>query len=243
VLKCSQTDGVAVLTLNRPEVRNALSRELRNMLRSRIRELDEDDNICAIVLTGEDPAFCAGVDLRELENATDADLGDVGPFNSPIVSSTTPLIGAINGPAYTGGLELALACHFLIASEQARFADTHARLGLMPGWGMSVLLTEAVGSRRARELSVSSQPIDAQTALSWGMVNRVVPHAELLSTAISVGRTIAENVFSAVKRVSRLYNDQAAVRDAAGWRLEAGAWTAIESMTKSGIGNYERPDK
>ena len=221
-LICNVDQGVATVTLNRPEARNALSSALRKQLRATIAELDRDNEVRVIVLTGTDPAFCSGVDLKEMQS--DVPLPDVGPFTSPFLTSCTPLIGAVNGPAYTGGFELALACHMLIASERATFADTHARLGLTPGWGLTVLLTEAIGSRRARELSLSSQPIDAQTARDWGLVNRVVPHDRLLDEADSMARAIAANDVRAVQRLSRLYDDQAATRDAAAWRLEARAW-------------------
>jgi enoyl-CoA hydratase len=94
-----------------------------------------------------------------------------------------PLIGAINGVAVTGGLELALACDFLVASERAQFADTHARIGIQPGWGLTVALPEASGLRRAREMSATGNFIDAHTALAWGLVNHVVAHGELLPFA------------------------------------------------------------
>ena len=224
VLLCERDEGIATLTLNRPKVRNALSEELRERLREQVAELDADPTVDVIVLTGADPAFCAGVDTRELGGGP-AEAANIGPLAGPFLSSRTPLIGGINGAAYTGGLELALSCHFLIASERATFADTHAKLGLMPGWGLSVLLAEAVGVRRARQVSVTSAPIDAQTALSWGLVNRVVPHHQLLAVCSEVGRLIRANDSSAVQRVSRLYDEQAQERNAHAWRLEAASWS------------------
>src|SRR5208282_2153798 len=95
----------------------------------------------------------------------------------------TPVIGAINGAAVTGGLELALACDFLVASERARFADTHARVGIMPGWGLTYELPEAIGVRRAREMSATGNFVGARTAMEWGLVNHLVPHSELLGFA------------------------------------------------------------
>jgi enoyl-CoA hydratase len=222
-LNCTRGGGIATLTLNRPDVRNALSQELRRSLRMQIAELDADESIGAIILTGADPAFCAGVDFGELGGAASEAL-EIGPLTAPFVSCRTPLIGAINGAAYTGGLELALACHFLVASDRATFADTHSRLGLMPGWGLTVLLSDAVGSRRARQMSVSCEPIDAMTALQWGLVNRVVAHSDLQAAALEIARRVCGNDATAVGRVSELYEDQAAVRNAAAWRLEARAW-------------------
>lgn len=230
VLETVVADGVATVTLNRPHARNALSRELRREIRSTVARLDADETVGAIVVTGAGSAFCAGVDTREL--GADA-VSDIRPSAAPFVSSATPLIGAVNGAAYTGGLELALACDFLVASERATFADTHTRLRLMPGWGLTVLLTEAVGARRAREMSLTSSPIDAPTALRWGLVNHVVPHDELLPFTLGIAREIAAHGTAAVGRISRLYDSQAAVRDTAAWQLEAVSWIGTEPPESS----------
>lgn len=226
-LLCSVDDGVATVVLNRPSARNALSADLRRRLGETIAHLDGDAAVRAIILTGADPAFCAGVDLRELETV-EGSTGDIGPRTQPLVVASTPLIGAINGATYTGGLELALACHMLIASDRATFADTHAKLRLMPGWGLTVLLSEAVGPRRARQVSTSCQPIDADTAFAWGLVNRVVPHHELLAAAMELARGIAENDHETVCRVGKLYNEQAAARNGEAWRLESRAWIGAD---------------
>ncbi|MHB2021548.1 MAG: enoyl-CoA hydratase [Candidatus Xenobia bacterium] len=218
-------ERVAVVTLNRPEVRNALSALMRTQLRATVARLDHDPSVAAIILTGADPAFCAGVDLGELASSAPALAEPIGPLSEPFLSCATPLIGAVNGAAYAGGLEVALACHFLIASERARFADTHARLGLVPGWGLTVLLAEAVGRRRARELSTSCRPIDAVTACRWGLVNHVVAHEMLLTEALGIAQAIAASHAATVRRLSELYSQQAAVQDAAAWRLEAAAWS------------------
>lgn len=227
----NRRDAVATVTLNRPEARNALSREVRHQLERVLGELDADPSVRAILLTGSDPAFCSGVDVKELEN--DKSPGEpIGPRSSPIIHATTPLIGAINGAAYTGGLELALACHFLIASDRAIFADTHSRLGVTPGWGLTVLLSEAVGSRRARELSVTSRAIDAATALSWGLVNHVVPHDELLPFATALAQQVAANDARAVQRVSDLYESQRRVRDEMTWALESEAFLPLDGLRR-----------
>lgn len=228
ILETVRVGGVATVTLNRPQVRNALSRDLRHALRASIADLDADETIGAIVLTGAGSAFCAGVDTRELGAGASA---DIRPMTAPLLSSTTPLIGAVNGAAYTGGLELALACHFLVASDRATFADTHTRLRLMPGWGLTVLLTDAVGGRRAREMSLTCAPVDAATALQWGLVNHVVPHDEMLSFTVGLAGQIAAHAPSAVGRVSRLYDAQAAARSAAAWQLEASSWMGTAPPT------------
>ncbi|MGQ0432818.1 MAG: enoyl-CoA hydratase [Microthrixaceae bacterium] len=226
-------DAVATITLNRPEARNALNRELRKALPAALLALDERDDVAAIVLTGTDPAFCAGLDLKELASGGTA-LAETGAAGGsgrrqrgPFPEMATPVIGAVNGVAITGGFELALACDYLVASEQARFADTHARVGIMPGWGLTVLLPEAIGIRRAKEMSTTGNFIDARTALAWGLVNHVVPHAELLPFARKLASDIATIDRAAVRQMLDTY-DEGALRDGAGaWELEnevAGRW-------------------
>ena len=127
--------------------------------------------------------FCAGLDLKELGDTTD--LPDISPKWPPM---TKPVIGAINGAAVTGGLELALYCDILIASEQARFADTHARVGLLPTWGLSVRLPQKVGVGMARRMSMTGDYLSAEDALRAGLVTEVVPHDELLDAARRIAR-------------------------------------------------------
>lgn len=190
VLLTDVSDGVAVVTMNRPDTRNALNTELRRAIPARLRELDADPAVRAMILTGSDPAFCAGLDLEELGSSGLSADPDATPL--PFGSLTKPLIGAVNGVAVTGGFELALGCDFLIASERARFADTHARVGVMPGWGLTVLLPQAIGIRRARQMSFTGNYIDAATALAWGLVNEVVPHDRLVVRA----RELADDMVS-----------------------------------------------
>lgn len=185
-------DGVATVTLNRPEQRNALSVALLRELGEALTAVDGRADVGAVVLTGADPAFCAGLDLKEVGSDGGA-LADPSLATGPWPTITTPVIGAVNGATVTGGLELALRCDWLVASERARFADTHARVGVQPLWGLTVLLPQAVGLRRAREMSATGNYVDAGTALAWGLVNHVVPHDELLATA----RRLATDVESA----------------------------------------------
>jgi enoyl-CoA hydratase len=221
-------DQIATVTLNRPEARNALNRDLRRAIPRALVALDQRDDVAAIVLTGADPAFCAGIDLKELAAAGDragdavaAGPGDGGGRRGPFPPMDKPVIGAINGVAITGGFELALACDFLVASERARFADTHARVGIMPGWGLTVLLPEAVGFRRAKELSVTGNFLDADTALAWGLVNHVVPHDELLPFARKLAADIAGVDRAAVQRMLATYDEGALLDGAGAWALEA----------------------
>lgn len=223
-----EVDGpVATVTLHRPDRRNALDRALLKAIPAALKELDGRNDIAAIVLTGSDPAFCAGIDLKELaagggalrESGATGEAGD--GRRGPFPEMATPVIGAVNGVAITGGLELALACDYLVASERGRFADTHARVGIMPGWGLTVLLPAAVGVRRAKEMSTTGNFVDAETALTWGLVNHVVPHDELLPFCRSLGQDIATIDRTAVRRMLRTY-DEGALRDGAGaWALEA----------------------
>ena len=207
-----ERDGaVAIVTMNRPEKRNALSPELMRLLRSTISELDEDDEIRAIVLTGADPAFCAGVDLSQFEDVLQGSVGTPEdgstPFLGMLPRRDTPVIGAINGATATGGLEVALDCDFLIASERARFADTHARVGVMPGGGLTVRLPRLVGIDRARRMSLTGDFIDAPTALAWGLVTELTAHDQLLARARELASTIAGIEPTAIAALRALYTE------------------------------------
>jgi enoyl-CoA hydratase len=218
-------DGVATVTLNRPESRNALNSELLRALYDAFVDLEGDDAVAAVIITGADPAFCAGLDLKELgasgENLRGSPSGERERAGAPWPTLTKPLIGAVNGVAVTGGFELALNCDFLIASERAAFGDTHARVGLLPGWGLSVLLPQAVGVRRAKEMSLTGNFMGAEEALQFGLVNRVVPHDELLGAARQVAADIAGNDQRAVRALLDEYKRVTAVAVADGLEIEA----------------------
>jgi len=240
VVRYEVADRVATITLNRPDARNALSTEVLRELPRLARQADGDDGVDVVILTGADPAFCAGLDLKELGSTGGnlrsgagavgedrADLGTVEGRPGPWPSIGKPVIGAVNGVAVTGGFELALACDFLVASERARFADTHARIGVQPGWGLTVLLPQAVGVRRARELSTTGNFLDAATALAWGLVNHVVAHDELLGFCRQLAADIVSNDQAGVRRVLRTYAENEFAFRGDGWRNEAkvaGAW-------------------
>ena len=216
--------AVATVVLHRPAARNALSSELVQALRAALAELDADDGVAVVVLTGSDPAFCAGLDLKEL-GSTGGNLGlgrspDGVPPGHPWAPLSTPLVGAVNGVAVTGGLELALHCDLLIASERAAFADTHARVGVMPGWGATVLLPAAVGTRLARQMSLTGALLPAHEALRAGLVSEVVPHERLLPRVHEVARTIADNDRAAVRALLATYRQVEADLDAPGLRTE-----------------------
>jgi len=210
VLLVDRSDGIATLTLNRPRVMNALSRELRRALADAFAAIEADDGVGVVVLTGAGRAFTAGLDLKELGGETGpADdvrtaVGAGANVIGAIEACTRPVIGAVNGPAVTGGFELALACDLLIASTEARFADTHARVGIFPGWGLSQKLSRIVGIGRAKELSLTGNYCTADQALAWGLVNRVVERDELLPTCHALARDMLscdQTILRAYKRV------------------------------------------
>jgi len=223
-------DAVATVTLNRPEVRNALSSALRRELYDVMAEVDADDSVSAVVLTGADPAFCAGLDLKELgaRGSLDDAASDAGIRGLPWQPLRKPLIGAVNGVAVTGGFELALNCDFLIASERAAFADTHARVGILPGWGLSVLLPQRVGFAMARRMSFTGDFIPARRALECGLVTEVVDHDQLLPAAHKAARSIVSNTTPAVEALLASYRSIEAEAVGKGMELETEAsreWT------------------
>ncbi len=220
------SDRIATITLNRPASRNALSSEVLALLPNLMRQADESDEVDVIILTGADPAFCAGLDLKEL-GSTAGNLGSTGADGStnssgvrgPFPTLSKPLIGAVNGVAITGGFELALNCDFLVASVEAKFGDTHSRVGVMPGWGLTVLLPQAIGVRRAREMSFTGNFLTADQALQWGLVNHVVPHDQLLPFTRRLASDIIGNDQPGVRQIRRTYAEITAER--AGWEIES----------------------
>ena len=200
--------GCALLTLNRPAVMNALSVALRRALVAEIDRLGADPSVRVLVLTGAGRAFCAGLDLAELGELGASGLGADAPADTDVVGAlerfAAPVIVAVNGAAVTGGFELALAGDLMVASTRARFADTHARVGVMPGWGLSQRLPRRIGVARAKELSLTGNFLDAPTALAWGLVNRVVAPDELLPSVLALAAdmlTALPPMLPAIKRV------------------------------------------
>jgi enoyl-CoA hydratase len=201
VLLIETGERVRTLTLNRPQARNALSSALRDRFFGALSDAETDEGVDVVIVTGADPVFCAGLDLKELGSVSA--LPDISPRWPPL---TKPVIGAINGAAVTGGLELALYCDVLIASEQARFADTHARVGLLPTWGLSVRLPQKVGVGLARRMSLTGDYLSATDALRAGLVTEVVPHDRLMPTARQVAASIVGNNQNAVRALLASYH-------------------------------------
>ncbi|WP_261567150.1 enoyl-CoA hydratase [Frankia gtarii] len=183
-----------LITMNRPQARNALGGGLITELYSALVAADENPDVHVVVLTGADPAFCAGVDLKEAARDGKKYFDQFADTNcvGQVARMRTPIIGAVNGAAFTGGLELALGCDFLIASERAVFADTHVRVGVLPGGGMTAHLPLFVGIGNARRMSLSGAIVDAAEALRMGLVTEVVPHGELRERALAVAANVGE---------------------------------------------------
>jgi enoyl-CoA hydratase len=259
VLKRQIENGIALLTMNRPQARNAMNRELILALSAGMEEMERDESVRVIILTGADPAFCAGLDLKELgstgENLLAGRPERVGPRGPRRALTwpemTKPIIAAINGPAITGGLELALQCDILIASERARFGDTHARVGVYPGGGLTVLLPEAVGIRMALEMSLTGNFLTAEEAWRLRLVNHVVSHEELLPTSRQIAATIAgndqalvEQVLEGYKQVSlRSVGDALQVEEEFFWKWHSGGAVTPESVEERRAAIRERGRK
>ncbi|MGH9061786.1 MAG: enoyl-CoA hydratase [Acidimicrobiales bacterium] len=226
ILLIETDDRVRTLTLNRPKSRNALSSALRDQFFAALADAESDDAVDVVILTGTDPVFCAGLDLKELGEKSA--LPDISP-RWPAMRK--PVIGAINGAAVTGGLELTLYCDILIASEQARFADTHARVGLLPTWGLSVRLPQKVGVGLARRMSLTGDYLSADDALRAGLVTEVVPHDRLLQAARAVAASIVGNNQAAVRALLESYHRIDESQTGQGLLIEAESANAWMSST------------
>jgi enoyl-CoA hydratase len=186
-------EGIGVITLNRPQVLNALNQALMEELAAVMEALDGDDAVRCLVLTGNERAFAAGADVREFADATPADMVRGYRFQQweRIRRIGKPVIAAVSGFALGGGCELAMSCDVIIASETARFGQPEIRLGLMPGAGGTQRLTRAIGKSRAMEMVLTGRTITAQEALAWGLVSRVMPVELYLDTAKRLAQEVA----------------------------------------------------
>jgi len=207
-LHVETSDGIRTITLDRPASRNAMTLAMRTRLCELFDEASADDDVSAVILTAVDPVFSGGVDIKEVAaTAPGRSVARVMSRNPATAAqeSTTPILVAVNGACVTGALEIALACDIIVASERARFADTHARLGLIPAWGMTARLPRSIGMRKAKELSLTGNFIDAEEALALGLVNHVVPHGELIPRTRQLALDIAGAVPAAVRNVLAIY--------------------------------------
>jgi enoyl-CoA hydratase len=228
VVLVSKAGGIATVTLNRPEKLNALNRELRGAFCRTMQELRADKEAGVVIITGAGRAFCAGLDLRELGSSGIREEGNA-TFITVIEDMEVPVIAAVNGFAVTSGFELALACDMIIAAEEAQFADTHARVGVMPGGGMSARLPRAIGIRKAKELSLTGNYLGAREAERMGLVNRVVPRDQVLAAAQELAAQILGANQGIVRQMKRLYDltTRASLQD--GLRIEQDFFRAFNS--------------
>ncbi len=219
--------GIATVTLNRPGSLNALSRALVAEISASFERLQAAEDVDAVILTGAGRAFCAGVDLKELGSGASTLTDGPAPASGSserlidaLAAFDRPIIGAINGVAITGGFELALMCDLLIASTQARFADTHARVGIAPGWGLSQKLSRMIGIGRAKEVSFTGNFIDAAQAERWGLVNRVVEPDALLDVSRQLARDMQECDPRTLRRYKRMIDTGYATSFGEGMEME-----------------------
>lgn len=217
-------EGYATVTLNRPDKLNTLSIRLRQELAAAVAVLEADPQVQVLILTGAGRAFTAGLDLDEWAAPG---LSPAGALEHDAVAAigqfSGPVIGAINGLCITGGLEMALACDLLLAASDTRFADTHVKVGLLPGWGGSVRLVARIGLHRAKEMALTGRFVAADEALAWGLVNRVVPPERLLPEAQDLARALLANPADGVARYKRLLDEEAAMPAAQAFAHERAA--------------------
>ena len=228
--------GLTTVTLNRPEALNALSIALRNRIAEVFDEIANDGTSEVVILTGAGRAFTVGLDLKELGGEIDASAQHSSRNLSDAIGELSiPVIGAVNGFAITGGFEIALMCDFLIASPQARFADTHARVGVVPGWGLSQRLPRLIGINRAKELSLTGNYLDAETAERWGLVNRVVPADALLPHCVELAQDILSTEPVTRGEVKRIMD--------AGWHSTLTEGLATEQVATKEHGRAQKPNE
>lgn len=225
--------GVVLVRFNRPEVLNAINTEmLRELLRFFGPLAFTPGDVRAIVLTGTgDRAFCAGGDLKERKNMSNEDWrlqhALVEESAYALLNSSVPVIAAVNGYAHGGGCELALCCDFIYAADTAQFALPESRRGIMPGGGGTQNLPRAVGERRAKELLYTGAPFSAEEAMSWGMVNRVFPAADLMDNALAAAGRIAGSAPVSVRQIKKAVHGGLQVDLTNGLLLEVQAYERV----------------
>lgn len=212
-------EGIAVLTLNRPESMNALSQPMMKSLEAQLQTVAGLPGLRVVIITGSDRAFCAGGDLIEFEQALKAGgtaLVDILRYNQDVLQLVedlpVPVIGAVNGAAVAGGLELLLCCDIIIAAEGAKIGDGHARYGIVPAGGATVRLLERLSPSHAAQLFYTASLLDAATLRDWGLVNEVVPGDRLMPRAMEMARQIAERSPEVVRHIKALTGLRAADR-------------------------------
>jgi enoyl-CoA hydratase len=213
-LTVSKEDGIAIITINRPEALNALNRETLKELRELATGLENDDTVKVLIITGAgDKSFVSGADIKDvkdLDALSGVDLVTGGQKTFAMLENLSkPVIAAVNGYCLGGGLELALGCDFIIASEKARFGVPEAKIGVFAGWGGIQRLSKRVGTAWAKMMNMTGNPIDAQTALRINLANQVVPADKLLEETKKIAKNIMGCAPLAVKMIKTLINEGA----------------------------------
>jgi enoyl-CoA hydratase len=200
---------IAVIELNRPKELNALNRELMLEIRDTLRELDEDDNVRVIILTGGQKVFAAGADIKQMASATAIDMLNIDQFSTwdGIKKTKKPIIAAVSGFALGGGCELAMTCDMIVASDTAKFGQPEIKIGTMPGAGGTQRLTRAMGKVQAMEFVLTGKFISAEEALAGGLINKIVPVELLLDETLKLARLIAAQSPVAVKLAKEAVNN------------------------------------
>ena len=225
----TDSDRVGIITMNRPEVRNAMNTRMMTEMRDLFAGFYVDpDQAACLVLTGAAGAFCSGGDLRERKGMTNETWrrqhAIVEQMVRAIHDCPIPIIAAVNGAAYAGGMELALACDFVYAAQSARFALTEVTLGILPGAAGTQNLPRAVGVRRAKELILTGTPFTAEQALEWGMVNKVCPDDKLMDEVMAVARRIADNAPISVRQAKKAIDKATELDRHSGYAFEIEAY-------------------
>jgi enoyl-CoA hydratase/carnithine racemase len=244
-------DKVGLITLNRPDALNAMNTAMMRELRDCFMQFYVDPNVayCLIVTGAGDRGFCTGADLKERKGMTDETWRQqhaiVEQMVRAILDCPIPVIAAVNGFAYAGGMEIALACDFVYAAEHARFALTEVTLGIMPGAMGTQNLPRAVGVRRAKELILTGTPFSAADALQWGMVNKVVPGEKLLDEAMATARRIAANAPVSVRQAKRSMDKSTDLDRLNGYAFEIEAYnrTVVTEDRQEGINAFNEKRK
>ncbi len=197
-------DGIAVVRLNRPEVRNALNLTVRELLANHFTDLGNDAATRCIILTGGDKVFAAGADIRDMVDRTPIEVMARRDLWAPIASCLKPVIAAVNGYALGGGCELAMHADIIVAGEGASFGQPEVRVGIMPGAGGTQRLTRAVGKFRAMRMLLTGEPVTARDAVAMGLVSEVVADGEVFETALRIAKTIVSMPPVAVMQIKEV---------------------------------------
>ena len=244
-------DKVGVVTMNRPDALNAMNTMMMRELRDCFAEFYVEENAAAcLVLTGSgNRGFCTGADLKERKGMTDETWRKqhavAEQMVRAIVNCPIPVIAAVNGFAYAGGMEIALACDFVYAAEHARFALTEVTLGIIPGAMGTQNLPRAVGVRRAKEIILTGTPFSAADALEWGMVNKVVPGEKLMDEAVATARKIAANAPISARQAKKSMDKAMDLDRANGYAFEIEAYnrTVVTEDRQEGINAFNEKRK